>query len=420
MAGIEQATRESRPKKQWIVVSDTSVWCNPTLLSVSFAVMVAYVGTGMVSPVRVLYATEHGASLAIVDAMAGAFMLASFLFQFPAGWVADAWGYKRVMVIGLMAQSLLSASYLVISDPILFVGLRFLEGVCAAALLPAARALVTGSVPPEQRGRAFGLFSAFFNVGFLLGPGVGGLLGYSGAFIGSMVVRLTALAVTLIFVRSAGIFQEPAQQKSSEISFWRSLREIFALPLLGAYIIAFGDYLYFGFDQTIMPIWLRDNLGASLTMIGGLYMLWSIPNIVLSPLGGRVADRFPRRWLILLCGLGQVPLYVIYGLSNSVLLVMSIFVVHGVLYAFIMPAIDSHVSTSSREDLRARVQGMYAAVGFLGALAGSNGLTPLYHLNFRLPLFAMGAGYGICLVVGSGLIFLTARWRSAGERGRAS
>src|SRR5690349_18789342 len=209
MPEIEQATGERNQKKSWALLSASPfaspVLRNRTLLSVSLTVLVAYIGTGMVSPVRVLYATEHGASLAIVDAMAGAFMLASFLFQFPSGWIADAWGHKRVMIVGLLAQSLLSASYLIITDPILFVGLRFLEGIFAAALLPAARALVTGSVPPEQRGRAFGLFTAFFNVGFLLGPGVGGLLGYSGAFIGSVVMRLAALLITLIFVRSAGI-----------------------------------------------------------------------------------------------------------------------------------------------------------------------------------------------------------------------
>jgi hypothetical protein len=51
-------------------------------------------------------------------------------------------------------------------------------------------------------------------------------------------------------------------------------------------------------------------------------------------------------------------------------------------------------------DARARVQGMYAMVGVLGAFAGANVLTPLYALNFRLPLFALGIGYGVCVVVG--------------------
>jgi MFS family permease len=406
MAGVEQATRKAQVKKRWNFLDENAVWRNRTLLSVSFTILVAYIGTGMVGPVRVLYATEHGASLTVVDAMAGAFMLASFLFQFPAGWMADRWGHKRMMMISLLIQSVLSACYLIILDPVIYIGLRFLEGICAAALLPAARALVIGSAPSEQRGRAFGLFSAFFNVGFLLGPGVGGLLGYDGAFIGSVVMRLAAVIVTLLFIRSQTTQQRGIQNISGELSGWRSLRQLFTLPLVGAYIIAFGDYLYLGFDQTVMPIWLSNNIGASLAMIGLLYMFWSVPNIILSPLGGRIADRFPRRWLILLCGLGQIPLYIAYGLANSILPIIILFVVHGIFYAFIVPAIDSHVASASPDTQRGRVQGMYAAIGFLGALVGSNGLTPLYHLNFRFPLFAMGAGFGLCILVGSSLIFI--------------
>ena len=44
---------------------------NRMLLTLSLAVFVAYAGTAMIVPVRVLYAQDHGASLAIIGAMAG-------------------------------------------------------------------------------------------------------------------------------------------------------------------------------------------------------------------------------------------------------------------------------------------------------------------------------------------------------------
>jgi MFS family permease len=121
-------------------------------------------------------------------------------------------------------------------------------------------------------------------------------------------------------------------------------------------------------------------------------------------MGGRIADRVRRSWIIFICGLAQVPLYIIYGLANAVLLVIILFAVHGVVYAFMQPAVDSHVASSSERNMRARVQGLYATMGLMGAFAGASGFSPLYSINFRLPLFVMGSVFGICVLIGGSLI----------------
>src|SRR5579859_4816550 len=149
---------------------------NRTLLAISLAVCAAFTGIGMVTPVRVLYAESRGASLAIIGAMASSYLVSNFLFQYPSGWLADRWGRKPMMVLSLLVQAMLSLIYLFVSDPILFVILRFAEGIAAAAFLPSARAFITDSIPSEKRGEAFGIFGAFFNAGFLFGPAIGGLL----------------------------------------------------------------------------------------------------------------------------------------------------------------------------------------------------------------------------------------------------
>ncbi len=126
---------------------------------------------------------------------------------------------------------------------------------------------------------------------------------------------------------------------------------------------------------------------------------------LISPFSGRFIDRLRHRsWLILLCGLAQVPLYITYGLANTALLVAILFAVHGIVYAFMQPAVDTLVASSSVSYMRGRVQGLYATVGLIGAFAGASGFSPLYALNFRLPLFAMGTAFGICVLIGSTLI----------------
>ncbi len=380
-------------------LGSSSVLHNRTLLAISLAVSVSFVGIGMVVPVRVLYAQSHGASLAIIGAMASSFLLSNFLFQYPTGWLADQFGRKRMMVIGLAAQSVLSVLYLVITDPVTFVVLRFFEGMVAASVIPSARALVAETVAPERQGEAYGIFGAFLNAGFLFGPALGGLFastGYASAFIGSCLLRIAALLVVLALVPMDPRRHAEARARARAVS----RRALLTLPLIGSYILAFGDNLYFGFDLTLMPLWMRHHLGAPVALIGLAYALWAVPNVLGSPLGGRVADRARRSTIILLLGLLQVPLYVGYGLASSILPVLIIFTVHGGVYALMQPSVDANLAAYSPPDARARTQSVYATVGLASGFISANTLTVLYGLNFRLPLFAMAAGFGLCVLVG--------------------
>src|SRR5437870_4951161 len=379
---------------------------NRTLLAVSLAVCASFTGIGMIVPVRVLYAESRGASLAIIGAMASSYLISNFLFQYPSGWLADRWGRKPMMILSLAVQALLSAVYLVINDPTLFIVLRFAEGAAAAAFLPSARALITDAVPSNQRGEAFGIFSAFFNAGFLLGPGLGGLLaatGYATAFIGAVIFRLVAMVivVTMIHVKARG------EQEIEEAARPVSLRTLFKIGLTGAYILAFGNFLFVGFDITLTALWLHDHLGASIAVIGFAYVAFSIPSIIVAPFGGRVADRRRRSSLILIFGLAQVPIYVIYGLANTLLIVVGFFIIHGVVYSMMEPAVDAHVANSTITGARARIQGLYSAAGIGGGFVGASGCTFLYGLNYRLPLFAIGVLFGMCVIVGGILVHIS-------------
>ena len=379
---------------------------NRTLLAVSLAVCASFAGIGMIVPVRVLYAKSRGASLAIIGAMASSYLISNFLFQYPSGWLADHWGRKPMMILSLAAQAILSAVYLLINDPALFIVLRFAEGAAAAAFLPSARALINDTVPSKQRGEAFGIFSAFLNAGFLLGPGLGGLLaatGYATAFIGAVIFRLVAIVIVVTMVHVKARSEQEVEEAARPVS----LRTLFKIGLTGAYILAFGNYIFVGFDITLTALWLHDHLGASVAVIGFAYVAFSIPGIVVAPFGGRVADRRRRSTLILIFGLVQVPIYFIYGLANTLLIVVVFFIIHGVVYSMMEPAVDAHLANSTIPGARARIQGLYSAAGIIGAFVGATGCTFLYALNFRLPLFAIGMFFGICVMVGGILVHIS-------------
>jgi MFS family permease len=330
--------------------------------------------------------------------------------------LADLWGRKRIMAIGLASQAVVSLIYLTVSDPIVFVVLRFAEGLTSASVLPAARALVADATPPEERGRAYGIFGAFLNAGFVLGPALGGVFaafGYASAFVGSCVFRLLALILVLTLVKGGGATHPEARARARAVA----RRALFTLPLVGTYILTFGDNLYFGFDLTLMPLWLRHNVGAPVAAIGLGYAVWAVPNVLGSPFGGRLADRARRSTMILIFGLAQVPMYIAYGSFPVLWLLIIIFGLHGIVYALMGPSVDATLATASPPDARARAQSVYSAVGIVSAFIAANVLSWLYGINFRLPLFTMGAGFGLCVLVGWSLIRVSERRSAAVVRG---
>jgi DHA1 family multidrug resistance protein-like MFS transporter len=378
------------------------------LLAVSLTVFAAYTGIGMVGTVRVLYTESRGASLALISAMGSVYLISNFAFQYPIGWLGDRWERKHIMVISLLAQAILSGLYLYVTDPITFIVLRFFEGIAAAGMLPSARAMITDAVPIEKQGEAFGVFGAFFNIGFLLGPGIGGILaatGYTSTFIVAIIFRLVAVVLILTMIRTAKQRGRNIEKPSASISN----RMLFTPALMGAYLVAFGNFLYMGFEITLFPLWMHDHLGASVAVIGFAFMAWSVPNALLSTIGGRMADRWRRSWLILIFGLAQVPIYLAYGSANMAMIVVVLYGVHGAVYAFMQPALDAHVAASSGSSFRARIQGLYATAGSIGAFVGASGSAPLYAINFRLPLFIMGILCVFYIVIGAKLIRISER-----------
>lgn len=383
---------------------------NRQLLALCLVVFAAYTGQGMLTTIRVLYVHGHGGSLAIIGAMTSAFLIANFACQYPWGWLADRWGRKPVMMVGLVAQAFLTGAYLFVSDPALFVAIRLLEGAATASVLPSARAAIADLVPDQQRGRAYGMFSAFFNLGFLFGPAAGGLLAalsYSIVFLIAASLRLSSV---LIIWR---VFKNPPRRApAAGDTIQESSTRLFSPALIAAYVIAFGDYLWIGFDLTLAPLWMKQHLGASVALIGLTYSIWALPSAIVTPIGGRLADRYRRSTLILVCGLAQVPIYLIYAAASSIFVVMAFFAIQACLYAVVSPAVDAHVARSSPSGRRGRVQSTYSAVGMAGAFAGASVFVPLYALNYRLPLVILGVAYGLFILVG-GIMIFTVEGRSA-------
>lgn len=93
-----------------------------------------------------------------------------------AGALTDAYGRRRVFLLGLVGFGTTSALCGLAPNLETLVVLRVLQGIAGAFLVPGSLALITASFSGPLQGRAFGIWSGASSGTTLLGPAVGGLL----------------------------------------------------------------------------------------------------------------------------------------------------------------------------------------------------------------------------------------------------
>ncbi len=102
--------------------------------------------------------------------------LMQFIFSPVLGALSDRYGRRPVILLSNLG---LGVDYLVMAMAPgigwLFVG-RVISGVTAASF-STAYAYITDVTAPEKRAASFGMLSAAFGMGFVLGPAIGGVLG---------------------------------------------------------------------------------------------------------------------------------------------------------------------------------------------------------------------------------------------------
>jgi DHA1 family multidrug resistance protein-like MFS transporter len=125
---------------------------------------------------RISGATDAAALSWHTGLITGTYILAIFLFAPLWGKISDRWGRRPVLLMGLTGFGASVALSALVEDLPLLYGGRFLDGLFAAAIAPAAYALVGDHAPSKEwRAHRFALINIAGTLGFFAGPLLGGL-----------------------------------------------------------------------------------------------------------------------------------------------------------------------------------------------------------------------------------------------------
>jgi MFS transporter, DHA2 family, multidrug resistance protein len=108
-------------------------------------------------------------------------MVDSYLLVFAGlllvfGTLGDRFGRKLALQAGVSIFGLASLGALVADSAGQVIAVRALMGVGAALIMPATLSIIANVFPPDERGKAIGIWAALAAVGIGLGPLTGGLL----------------------------------------------------------------------------------------------------------------------------------------------------------------------------------------------------------------------------------------------------
>jgi EmrB/QacA subfamily drug resistance transporter len=180
-----------------------------TLLAVAMGVMMVGLDGTIVAVANPAIQSHLHASLAGIQWISNAYLLALAVSLIPAGKAGDRFGHKKVFTVGVAGFAASSAAIglagTIASSITLVIAFRALQGVFGAMLQPTALALLRRTFPPGKLNGAIGVWGAVIGASTAAGPIVGGLLvqhiGWEACFYVNVPVGAAALIMSLLVLR---------------------------------------------------------------------------------------------------------------------------------------------------------------------------------------------------------------------------
>jgi MFS family permease len=233
-------------------------------------------------------------------------------------------------------------------------------------------ALIADSVPQSYRGAAFGFRQAMDSAGAIVGPLAALLL--LPLFAGNVrtVFWVAALpgAVSILLVWTAVREVRPEAAPGSAVLAGRAepsprTRERLTLILFGIAIFSLGN------SSDLFLLLRAQNLGVPAVLAPALGLLFNLVYTVLSWPAGKLSDRIPRRWVVVLGYLIYAGVYFGFGMVHTAGAVWVLFAIYGTYYALTEGVVKAWIADLVPSDSRGWAFGVLNWIVGVAALPAS-------------------------------------------------
>jgi MFS family permease len=368
-------------------------------------------GVSLISPVLPELRQVFGVSDAQIGLVVTAYTLPGVFITPFVGIVADRAGRKRVLVPLLALFGLGGAGIAFTTDFAVLLGLRFLQGIGASALVTLAITLIGDRYEGSQRDTLIGLNGSMIGTGAAFYPILGGglaVLRWNAPFLFFGVGLLASLFAVVVMT-------EPSIDRAASVgSHLSGMYAVARLPsALALFLAVFSSFfVFYGAVITALPLLLSDEFGLTAGEIGPIIGMVALANAVVSSQYGRIAEvRTAPELTALGFGAFGVSLVLVW-LAPTVVLVAPALVAFGIGFGVVMPSIDTTAVSLVSEDRRAGMMGMRTSLLRLGQTLGPIWFTFAAEAFFETTV----VGYrllllltGVVVLAGGGLAYVGLR-----------
>jgi DHA1 family tetracycline resistance protein-like MFS transporter len=337
-----------------------------------------FLAFGIIAPVLPdLIRQFEGGDFARASSITGYFGFAwatmQFIFSPILGAWSDRFGRRPVILISCFGLGI-DYVFMALAPSLtwLFVG-RIISGITTSNVATAF-AYITDVTPPEKRAKQFGLISAAFGVGFIIGPAVGG-------FLGSINLRFPFWAAAALSLANAlyGLFilPESLPPERRAKSAWHMANPVGSLNLLRSHPELAGlsvvTTLYYLAHNSLPSVWAlytefrydwnRRDVGLSLAVVG------ICAAVVSGALVGPFVKRFGERRSLLSGLFFGVLGFAGFALASRgwmILAVIPFIALWGIAGPAMQSLMSRRVDPSSQGKLQGAINSLRAITGMAG------------------------------------------------------
>jgi MFS family permease len=315
------------------------------------------------TPLLPHYAAAAGLSKSGAGLLIAAYPAGTLLGSLPSGALVARFGDRTVAVTGLVLMGVSTLVFGWSAAAGLLDAARLLQGIGGACTWTAALSWLATAAPPARRGELLGTALGAAVVGALFGPVVGAVantVGTGAAFSAAAVAD--ALLIAVAFTVPSPRPQVPQPLRAA----LPALRD--RQVMTGSWLMALAG-IAFGTLDVLTPLRL-SRLGATGTVIAATFLCAALVESGLSPLAGRLSDRFGAARPLTVSLLAGAACAVVIPLLGSAGWLIAVLIVGTPFYGTVFAPASALVA-SGAEDLGLN-QGIAFALSNLTWAAGQS------------------------------------------------